>query len=1193
LLLLISQTKLKVILKKILLLVLAIISIISCKEQNSKNESIKPTNEVWFMQSSLDLGSKIKMYSKDFGIAVSRGKGESVRGVLYRFDGKSWEPLFDYPYSDSPQLGMLPDSSIWIINHLTHFGMYQPILTSIKNGKEEKINLPRMMWDNIDYAMLMGLSITKSGKAWAVGQQGNIVYYDGKKWVTQFSPVLRKEGENYMQGDLEDVEMVSDNKGWAVGKSGVILKYENGTWRKYKSPVETGLSKISMVDKDFGWIVGDKGTILNYIDGEWKIVENNFRVGLYSIKAVSRDKAWIVGDRSTLLELKDGKWIENESIKVFDDFFSDVDIIKDNDGSFRIWVIGYNGIYTNSQSINFSFTDVTSQASLRRDGIAGIFFSNSIDEPADLFVISEAAPNIIYKNQGDGIFSEMARDMNKKNQIKLSHTALIADFDNDGNKDLIELLDDVNYTYSFGNSDLDFEPSEEKLIDFDYIQNNLPLAGMKAADFNNDGYLDIFLYNHNYGDMLFQNNGVGKFKNVYKNSGLVKLIDHRSYGANLADYNNDGLVDILLTYKAGEKDQHLFLFLNKGDFKFEEKKDENFYAKNGIAGNFYSSISEDINNDGFIDIIAFSNEDRLTVLINKGDASFIDKTGIGLDMDLMHKDPSNGILNAEDINNDGWLDLFIGERLFINSPEFYFEEVGKDVGISFIGNPSFNDFDNDGDQDLFIGSSRESLGKGDRAILYRNNLTNKNFVKFGIVTDLSNRDGIGASVVLSAFDKENKLIYNSRRSIGLGGSPISQQNNPVIHFGINPEYKYKATVEFPSGIKENIEVADIGKLYKVTESSFISHNFIRTYNSFNRTILKLNFVQEIIKLVLLLLVTAGIYYYARNKAIYKTITKWYFVLVLIFGYLLLIHFTIDYRFVFSFVFNPLFLGGVLIAFIYYGSQYIDKKESSYISHYKVTEIIGMGGMGKVFKAIDSQNGNTVAIKVLNSQLVSDEENKRRLNSEGRLLSSLDHKNIVKVYEYGETQKHSFIAMEYLSGGTLDDYIKNNFPIPPTEIINILKQISEGMELIHENNVLHRDLKSQNIMFDESGNIRIMDFGLSKSPLVSTMTSLGTVIGTLGYVAPEQITNVQVDQRTDIFSFGVVAYQMCTNKLPFTGENEIALIHSIFNTIPPEPKEVNPEIPIELNSFVKKCLEKNPDDRNGSFKEILILLNQIS
>ena len=123
------------------------------------------------------------------------------------------------------------------------------------------------------------------------------------------------------------------------------------------------------------------------------------------------------------------------------------------------------------------------------------------------------------------------------------------------------------------------------------------------------------------------------------------------------------------------------------------------------------------------------------------------------------------------------------------------------------------------------------------------------------------------------------------------------------------------------------------------------------------------------------------------------------------------------------------------------------------------------------------------------------------------------------------------------------------------------------------------------MLDENGKIRIMDFGLSKSPLVSTMTSLGTVIGTLGYVAPEQVTNIEVDQRTDIFSFGVILYQMLTQKLPFTGENEMALIHSIFNTFPAKPSEINNKVNKQLDEIVMRCIEKEPDKRYNSVEEI--------
>ena len=129
------------------------------------------------------------------------------------------------------------------------------------------------------------------------------------------------------------------------------------------------------------------------------------------------------------------------------------------------------------------------------------------------------------------------------------------------------------------------------------------------------------------------------------------------------------------------------------------------------------------------------------------------------------------------------------------------------------------------------------------------------------------------------------------------------------------------------------------------------------------------------------------------------------------------------------------------------------------------------------------------------------------------------------------------------------------------------------------------------MFDKEMNVRIMDFGLSKSPLVTTMTSLGTVLGTLGFVAPEQVTNINVDHRTDIFSFGVIMYQIFTNQLPFKGENEIALIHSIFNTTPADPNEFNPNIPDGIKNIVFRCLEKNPENRYNSMVEIKKELNR--
>ena len=239
----------------------------------------------------------------------------------------------------------------------------------------------------------------------------------------------------------------------------------------------------------------------------------------------------------------------------------------------------------------------------------------------------------------------------------------------------------------------------------------------------------------------------------------------------------------------------------------------------------------------------------------------------------------------------------------------------------------------------------------------------------------------------------------------------------------------------------------------------------------------------------------------------------------------------------------------------------------------------------MFKAIDLNSKEIVALKLLSPELLQNQENRDRFIREGQLMKSFTHPNIVKTFEFGETEQQGYIAMEYLTGGILKEYLKTSFPFTNDELKRVVKQICSGLQQIHMQGIIHRDIKTANIMLDANKNIRIMDFGLSRSPLAATMTTLGTAMGTLGYVVPEQITNVNVDHRADIFSLGVVLYELLTNRLPFTGENEIAMIHSIFNTIPPLSSSIQPEIGIGMDEIIKRCLTKNPVDRYSSVEEL--------
>lgn len=374
--------------KKLVIFILVLI--LSCNRNEVLNNKESEANKIWFKQANVDLGARIKMIDSENGFAISRGKGENVKGVVYQLKNGSWKEISKHEYSDFPSIQIKNSKLIYWITHSTHHGNYKPHLYQYDSREGKEISLPKIMWDETDYSMWTSFSLVDKNKIWLAGQQGNIIHFDNGKWIVDNNSHKRKPNENFSAGDLHDIQMLNENIGWAVGKQGLILKYENGKWKKFDSPTNDELNKISMLDENYGWIVGEKGTILKYENDQWKKIENKFRVTLNSVKTISKDKAWIVGSRSTLIELVNGNWVEDNSIKIFEDLFVDIDVVKSKD-EYKIWIIGDNGIYTNSQNLKFSFTDVTSNLSLRKEGRAAIFRDFNNDDLDD-------GPTVIYKN---------------------------------------------------------------------------------------------------------------------------------------------------------------------------------------------------------------------------------------------------------------------------------------------------------------------------------------------------------------------------------------------------------------------------------------------------------------------------------------------------------------------------------------------------------------------------------------------------------------------------------------------------------------------------------------------------------------------------------------------------------------------------------------------------------------------------
>jgi tetratricopeptide (TPR) repeat protein/predicted Ser/Thr protein kinase len=256
-----------------------------------------------------------------------------------------------------------------------------------------------------------------------------------------------------------------------------------------------------------------------------------------------------------------------------------------------------------------------------------------------------------------------------------------------------------------------------------------------------------------------------------------------------------------------------------------------------------------------------------------------------------------------------------------------------------------------------------------------------------------------------------------------------------------------------------------------------------------------------------------------------------------------------------------------------------------LSHYKILEKLGEGGMGVVYKAQDTKLDRIVALKFLPQHSFADEDTKARFVQEAKAASAIDHPNISTVHDIDEVDGQTFISMAYVDGRSLKEMAKAG-DVPIQEIIKIAVQAAEGLGAAHKKGIVHRDVKSDNLMMTSDGHVKVMDFGLAKLKGSSGLTKAGQTVGTAYYMSPEQTKGEDVDQRSDIFSFGVVLYELITGQLPFTGDYDPAIAYAIINEPFKPVSELRPDVPPELESIVAKALEKDTAKRYQSMEEVV-------
>src|SRR6202140_253218 len=310
------------------------------------------------------------------------------------------------------------------------------------------------------------------------------------------------------------------------------------------------------------------------------------------------------------------------------------------------------------------------------------------------------------------------------------------------------------------------------------------------------------------------------------------------------------------------------------------------------------------------------------------------------------------------------------------------------------------------------------------------------------------------------------------------------------------------------------------------------------------------------------------------------------------------------------------MGFNALASDYNGATPMALSSGTKLGPYEIQSPLGAGGMGEVYRALDTRLDRTVAIKVLASHLSSSPELKQRMEREARAISSLNHPHICHLYDIGSQDGTDYLVMEFLEGETLAERLRKG-AMPPNEILKIGIAVAESLAVAHRQGIVHRDLKPGKIMLTQGG-AKLMDFGLAKplglqttgagsgsapsftaaatlsgpSPL-SPLTSAGSIIGTIQYMSPEQIEGKEADARSDIFAFGAVLYEMVTGKRPFAGKSQILLASSILEKHPDPITAVNPLIPSAFEHVMMTCLQKNPEERFQAAQDIKLELQWIA
>ncbi|NOG47170.1 MAG: protein kinase [Calditrichaeota bacterium] len=1097
----------------------------------------------------------------------------------------------EFAFSISP----LSEKSIW---YGTNLGVFH------FDGDSTKKHLDKSVFAKKNLEMLNVVALNDSN-VWAVAiepenWEKRMFFYNGEKWQRQAFPQYDDDPTDDLAiFRLDIVEDQNEIIGYVAGQGGLIYVYKNQSWEIVEPFAKNTFRALHIQNKNSVWIGGSAGAIYHFNGQSWlksqtkNVDSTNY---ILDIDFISDANGWAVGSKE-IWHFDGLSWSTVDKPK--SSYLRDVEMISGSEG----WAMSHDGEVLYYDGIDWALYDKIA-STIHSTQIGLKWTGNEFGQK----IFIAGTQGIYLSNYGN---LPTFRDITEFANIhKTKGTPIVADFDQNATLDLLVsgFMDEPLRLYS-NTGDGFFSEVTEKL-DQDLTFNT---KSIQVADLDNNGLPDIYLSRSPQSDIWFQNKGNWQFEERKSPiSSSQKSVRSKVF---FADFDNSGSLDLLhlKSYQMGH-DSVMVIYINDGVANFKEavrfgKSDSKSSATGWI-------FLRDFNNDGLIDIYKVNLAERFQLYINRDNLVFEEVAAIsGLDALDLSRAPYVSGVDAADLNNDGILDISIVERhgktgIFLSDStlnyslsytfnnnfvdikaaafadfdcdgleDFYFYdrlylnngnhlvESPPAIGYLPIGNPYAVDIDLDSDPDLLLRGT-------EKLSVYKNTFNPTNSLQVTLKGVRSNSFAIGTQLKLWRVNNEKSTLQNYKQVY---------DSNP-LNFYLDKTNEYNLEVIFPSGIRRLFNNVKSGPL-QINEFPFFFNAFWDFYYSFKRSLQLTSVKNELLKLLMLVIMSVLFFLLIRNTKAVKYLNHAYSLFLFVFAYLVLMHVSVRESFFVSFLTPVMGIFILQVLLFYFIRQRLSHLEVNYVSHFRLQQPIGMGGMGMVYKAFDVHSKKIMAVKIINKLISEDDNNRGRLLAEGQIMTQLSHPNIVKVQEMGKTENKDFIVMEYLENGTLKNFINEHKPIAEQEIVRIVKQVIDGLQAIHDSNIVHRDLTSFNIMLDGSKNMRIMDFGLSKSPLITSMTTLGTAVGTLGYTAPEQITGGKVDQRSDIFSLGVIIYELLTSKLPFTGENEMALIHSIFNVTPQVPSKLRADIHPFWDRIVSKCMIKDINERPESVVEI--------